>query len=137
MNRGEQPLDTEEKKGFGDYWFETGTPTFLVELLKKSEYDLNNLTHERVTGDVINSIDSMEENPIPVLYQSGYLTIHGYDERFRKYLLGFPNKEVELGFINFIAPYYTGMKPTKAHQRRTYGHGAPNSRLHLHFRVQA
>lgn len=107
-------LCTLKNNRFGDYWFETGTPTFLVELLKKSEYDLNNLTHERVTGDVINSIDSMEENPIPVLYQSGYLTIHGYDERFRKYLLGFPNKEVELGFINFIAPYYTGMKPTKA-----------------------
>lgn len=99
---------------FGDYWFETGTPTFLVELLKKTNYNLNNLTRERVTGDVINSIDSMEDNPIPVIYQAGYLTIQGYDERFRKYLLGFPNQEVENGFINFLAPSYTAMKPTRS-----------------------
>ena len=86
---------------------------FLVELLKKSRYVLENLTRERVTGDVINSIDGMYDNPIPVIYQSGYLTIKGYDERFRKYHLGFPNQEVEQGFVNFLAPYYTGMKPTK------------------------
>ena len=106
-------LNTLDRKAFGDYWFETGTPTFLVELLKKTDYNLNNLTRERVTGDVINSIDSMEDNPIPVIYQAGYLTIHGYDERFRKYLLGFPNEEVENGFINFLAPAYTGMKPAR------------------------
>lgn len=106
-------LNTLDRKRFGDYWFETGTPTFLVELLKKTNYNLNNLTRERVTGDVINSIDSMEDNPIPVIYQAGYLTIQGYDERFRKYLLGFPNQEVENGFINFLAPAYTGMKPAR------------------------
>ena len=106
-------LNTLSFQRFGDYWFETGTPTFLVELLKKTDYNLNNLTRERVTGDVINSIDSMEDNPIPVIYQAGYLTIHGYDERFRKYLLGFPNEEVENGFINFLAPAYTGMKPAR------------------------
>lgn len=106
-------LNALEKGQFEDFWFETGTPTFLVELLKKSRYVLENLTRERVTGDVINSIDGMYDNPIPVIYQSGYLTIKGYDERFRKYHLGFPNQEVEQGFVNFLAPYYTGMKPTK------------------------
>ena len=88
--------------------------TFLVELLKETGYNLNNLVRERVTGDVINSIDSMEDNPVPVIYQAGYLTIHGYDERFRKYLLGFPNQEVERGFINFLAPSFTSMKPTRS-----------------------
>ena len=70
-------------------------------------YRLQNLTTERVSGDVINSIDSMSTNPIPAIYQSGYLTITGYDERFKKYLLGFPNKEVEEGFINFLLPLYS------------------------------
>ena len=107
-------LCTLKNQLFGDYWFETGTPTFLVDLLKKTGYNLNNLVHERVTGDVINSIDSMEDNPIPVIYQAGYLTIQGYDERFRKYLLGFPNQEVERGFINFLAPSFTSMKPTRS-----------------------
>ena len=107
-------LNALEKGQFEDYWFETGTPTFLVELLKKSRYPLENLAHERVTGDVLNSIDTVTWNPIPVIYRSGYLTIKGYDERFRKYHLGFPNQEVEQGFVNFLAPYYTGMKPTKS-----------------------
>ena len=65
------------------------------------------MTKERVSNDVINSVDSLSTNPIPVIYQSGYLTIKGYDERFKKYLLGFPNKEVEEGFLNFLLPQYT------------------------------
>ena len=64
------------------------------------------MTKERVSDDVINSVDSLSTNPIPVIYQSGYLTIKGYDERFKKYLLGFPNKEVEEGFLNFLLPLY-------------------------------
>ena len=60
---------------FGSYWFETGTPTYLVELLKKSNYNLQRITHEETDVDVLNSIDSNSRNPIPVIYQSGYLTI--------------------------------------------------------------
>lgn len=56
---------------------------------------------------VVNGIDSISTNPIPAMYQSGYLTIKGYDERFKKYLLGFPNREVEEGFFNFLLPLYT------------------------------
>ena len=95
------------KLRYKDYWFETGTPTFLVELLKMHNYRLPDMTKERVSNDVINSVDSLSTNPIPVIYQSGYLTIKGYDERFKKYLLGFPNKEVEEGFLNFLLPQYT------------------------------
>lgn len=100
-------LNAMSRKQYKDYWFETGTPTFLVDLLKMHNYRLQNLTTERVSGDVINSIDSMSTNPIPAIYQSGYLTITDYDERFKKYLLGFPNKEVEEGFINFMLPLYS------------------------------
>ena len=49
----------------------------------------------------------METNPVPILYQSGYLTIKGYDKRFRTYTLGFPNREVEEGFIKFLLPLYS------------------------------
>ena len=100
-------LNTLDSMKFGDYWFETGTPSFLVHLLKEADYDLNNLQEEQVSADVLNSIDSMSRNPIPVIYQSGYLTIKGYDKEFRIYRLGFPNMEVENGFIRYLLPLYT------------------------------
>ena len=106
-------LNTLNKLEFGDYWFETGTPSFLVHLLKEADYDLNNLQEEQVSADVLNSIDSMSRNPIPVIYQSGYLTIKGYDERFKIYKLGFPNKEVEDGFIKYLTPMYTPIENNK------------------------
>lgn len=94
-------LNTFAKMRFGSYWFETGTPTFLVELLKGCQYDLQRLTGEMATADSLSGIDSVQENPVPVLYQSGYLTIKGYDAEFKTYLLGFPNREVEEGFVRF------------------------------------
>lgn len=70
-------LNALDKKKFGSYWFETGTPTYLVELLKKHNYNLSDLEKEEPTADELNSIDSDSTNPIPVIYQSGYLTIKG------------------------------------------------------------
>ena len=99
-------LNTFAQRQFGSYWFETGTPTFLVELLKHCRYDLNRLTQEMAMADSLNGIDSMEENPVPILYQSGYLTIKDFDREFRYYTLGFPNKEVEEGFTKFLLPHY-------------------------------
>ena len=100
-------FNTLSKLKFSDYWFETGTPSFLVYLLKHSNYRLDRITEEQVSGDLLNSIDSMSRNPIPVIYQSGYLTIKGYDKEFGIYRLGFPNKEVENGFIKYLLPFYT------------------------------
>ena len=102
-------LNTFYKMKFGSYWFETGTPTYLVELLKKSNYDLQRITHEETDADVLNSIDSTSRNPIPVIYQSGYLTIKGFDNRFGIYKLGFPNREVEEGFVKYLLPFYTNI----------------------------
>lgn len=99
-------LNTFKYKEFGSYWFETGIPTYLVELLKKHHYDLRRMAHEETSISVLNSIDSASDNPIPVIYQSGYLTIKGYDEEFGIYSLGFPNREVEEGFIKFLLPFY-------------------------------
>ena len=61
---------------FGSYWFETGTPTFLVELLKRSKYNLYRLTEEIATADSLGGIDSMDSNPVPILYQSGRIPHH-------------------------------------------------------------
>ena len=107
-------LNTLKSKCFGDYWFETGTPSFLVYLLKQADYNLNNLQEEMVSADILNSVDSMSKNPIPVIYQSGYLTIKDYDREFKIYRLGFPNKEVENGFIKYLLPLYTPIEENKS-----------------------
>ena len=100
-------LNTFAKLRFSDYWFETGTPSFLVHQLKKTCYPLENMTTEDVATDTLNSIDVMDDNPLPLLYQSGYLTIRSYDSEFDTYTLGFPNREVEQCFIKYLLPFYT------------------------------
>ena len=106
-------LNTFKSRKFGNYWFETGTPTYLVELLKRSRYNLKDLPEAVGNADVLNSIYGDDE-PLPVIYQSGYLTIKGYNPRFGTYRLGFPNKEVEKGFMEFLVPFYTSVKKDEA-----------------------
>ena len=72
------------------------------------------MAHEETDAQVLNSIDSESTNPIPVIYQSGYLTIKGYDEEFGIYRLGFPNREVEEGFIRFLLPYYASVNKVES-----------------------
>lgn len=103
-------LNTFARKKLGNYWFETGTPTYLVELLKENHYPLEHLTYEQATADTLTGIDTVDSSPIPVLYQSGYLTIKDYDSEFETYTLGFPNKEVEEGFTRFLLPYYAHIR---------------------------
>ena len=90
------------------YWFATGTPNFLAEVVKQTDFPLDKLTAEEQTAEDLAAIDAMYENPIPLFFQSGYLTIKGYDSRFCSYQLGFPNTEVEQGFAQFMATYYHG-----------------------------
>lgn len=106
-------LNTFKNNEFGSYWFETGTPTYLVELLQRHDWNLNDMANSDVDTDVINSVDSESTNPIPVIYQSGYLTIKDYDEEFKLYHLGFPNKEVEEGFVKYLAPFYLSKERKK------------------------
>ena len=103
-------LNTFARKKLGNYWFETETPTYLVELLKENHYPLEHLTYEQATADTLTGIDTVDSSPIPVLYQSGYLTIKDYDPEFETYTLGFPNKEVEEGFTRFLLPYYAHIR---------------------------
>ena len=100
-------LNTLKKKEFNSYWFETGTPTYLAELLVKHKYNLHKMATCQTTAKILDSIDPNSTSPIPVIYQSGYLTIKSYDPVFKLYTLGFPNKEVEEGFTDFLLPYYT------------------------------
>ncbi len=90
-----------------NYWYQTGTPTFLVQMLRKKDYDLQNLQLDKIPAEALNEVDSKTTSPIPLLYQSGYLTIKSYDARFRLYQLGFPNREVEEGFMQSLLPLYT------------------------------
>ena len=95
---------------FSNYWFQTGTPTFLVEMLQKSEYDLRTLLNGiEAPASMFSEYRVEANNPIPLIYQSGYLTIKDYDKEFGNYLLQFPNDEVRYGFINFLVPFYTSM----------------------------
>lgn len=99
-------LNTFKKREFNEYWFETGTPSFLVKIMQRTSYDITHLTDEEVDSSLLSTVNTVFENPIPLLYQSGYLTITGYDPEFALYRLGFPNREVKTGFLNFIFQYY-------------------------------
>jgi hypothetical protein len=99
-------LNTFQDLKLRNYWFETGTPSYLVYLLQKYHYNLEHMATAVVDADTLNSIDPQSDNPIPVIYQSGYLTIRDYNPRFKSYVLGFPNQEVEEGFLNFLLPHY-------------------------------
>lgn len=104
-------LNAFSKLELGSYWFQTGTPTFLVELLQKSEYDLRTLLNGiEAPASSFAEYRMDANNPVPLIYQSGYLTIKDYDREFQNYLLDFPNDEVRYGFINFLVPFYSPMK---------------------------
>ena len=96
------------EKEFGMYWFATGTPTFLIEKLKESGFDAKQLTTDEYYEEESSLTDYRmdNENPIPLFYQTGYLTIKDYDAEFRSYALGYPNEEVRYGFLKSLAPYY-------------------------------
>ena len=100
-------LNTFQKLEFREYWFETGTPSFLAEVMKNTDYDVTRLSHEQADSTLLSDIDTVFLNPIPLLYQSGYLTITGYDDIYGIYTLGFPNLEVKHGFLSYLLNYYT------------------------------
>ena len=107
-------LNCMDEKEFKSYWFETGTPTYLVQLLQARDYDLEEMSRVKADADELNSIDSTSSDPIPVIYQSGYLTIKGYDPEFGTYTLGFPNAEVEEGFTKYLMPSYIHRKENRS-----------------------
>ena len=107
-------LNTFAKRQIGSYWFETGTPTYLVELMKLHHYNVEEIEHIVTSGPVLDSIDAASTDPVPVIYQSGYLTIKDYNAEFENYTLGFPNREVEQGFFRFLLPHYASVSTSKS-----------------------
>ncbi len=102
------------QKRFSSYWFATGTPTMLVDMLKKTDYDLRQLDGIEVPAAALTDYRADFQNPVPIIYQSGYLTIKDYDSEFNFFRLGYPNAEVEYGWLNFITPYYTSLSEANA-----------------------
>jgi hypothetical protein len=107
-------LNTFANNEFGNYWFETGTPSYLVTLLKKHHYKLEKMDCVMVDSDALITIDPQSKDPIPVIYQSGYLTIKGYDPVYELYRLGIPNKEVEVGFYKYLLPNYASIDQSQS-----------------------
>jgi hypothetical protein len=100
-------LNTFDALKFKEYWIETGTPSFLVEVMKRTDYDVTGLSSEAADSTLLTSIDTVYYNPVPLLYQSGYLTIKDYNKATGIYTLGFPNLEVKHGFLTFLLNYYS------------------------------
>ena len=91
---------------FRSYWFSTGTPTFLVKMLKDQGFDIRKLADKTLYADEAMLSDYRAEslNPVPLLYQTGYLTITDYDRLTREYVLSFPNQEVKYAFMHSFYP---------------------------------
>lgn len=91
------------EKDFGSYWFESGTPSFLVKTLQNQPIELTNLVNGRIVNEnQFKNYDPDSKNILPVIYQSGYLTIKDFEKESRLYKLDFPNHEIESGFLDVL-----------------------------------
>ena len=102
-------------KQFKSYWFETATPTYLLERLDRKPIDEREFDKmEYISVNEFNVSPEITDNPIPLLYQTGYLTIKAYDKETESYTLGYPNKEVRNGFLNSLLARYNNQDPASA-----------------------
>ena len=99
-------LNALDAKRIKDYWFSTGTPTYLIRLLNHSHERMNEFTGKYYTPAEFIDYKADVERPLPMIYQSGYLTIKAYDREFNTFLLDFPNNEVKGGFLTMVASSY-------------------------------
>ena len=95
-----------------DFWFASGTPTYLIRLLNHTQEDLNELTGRYYRSEQFIDYKADVEKPLPMIYQSGYLTIKDYNLRRGTFLLDFPNNEVKNGFVSLVAADY--LKPKES-----------------------
>ena len=110
-----------EKAKIGDYWFSTGTPTMLINILREKDMDIPDLECLETTLDRFNAPTERITDPVPVLFQSGYLTLKTYDREMDTYTLGFPNREVSTGFANCLYQYFVPpVTGTKEQMNKAY-----------------
>ena len=99
-------LNALDSKSLEDYWFRSGTPTYLIRLLNHFNENVNELTGKYYSPSEFIDYKADVERPLPMIFQSGYLTIKGYDMDFNTFLLDFPNNEVKNGFLTMAASSY-------------------------------
>jgi hypothetical protein len=102
-------LGTLDRREFVNYWYQTGTPTVLINALKDKDTDIDVMLFSKGYSTPLNKLTDTRadyKNPIPILYQSGYLTIKGYDSMLNSYILGYPNEEVKYGFLENLWDSY-------------------------------
>ena len=99
-------LNAFDSQNIRNYWFSTGTPTYLIRLLNHFHEGIDELTGKYYTEDEFVNYKADVEYPLPMIYQSGYLTIKEYDRELDMFLLDFPNSEVQGGFLTMIATNY-------------------------------
>ena len=99
-------LNTFNSGKFRMYWFETGTPTFLVRYLKQGNYNLDNISRNDVSLETLTGSNYVSPAPITLMYQAGYLTIKGFNPDFFTYNLDYPNEEVKRGFMHSLSQLF-------------------------------
>ena len=125
-------LNAFSDREFKEYWFETGTPTMLVNVMKKTSFDITTLSDNiLIPASKLNGMQDIVNNPVSLFFQTGYLTIKDYDSEYNEYRLGFPNDEVKNGFLDFIYSYYVPVNPaegntTTSKLARALRSGAPD-----------
>ena len=92
---------------FDHYWFETGTPSFLLKLLKQNDYDITKFEGLKLNSRTFSSYEIDRIKVEALLYQTGYLTIKDYNEENDVYTLSYPNKEVKTAFLEYLVDYFT------------------------------
>ncbi len=95
-----------EEKKTENYWFDTGTPSYLIEMLRKFDVLPQNIGGEYADVSEFDAPTEIMTSAIPLLYQSGYLTIKDYNQTMESYLLDIPNKEVRIGLMKSLLPDY-------------------------------
>ncbi|MBQ7249333.1 MAG: PD-(D/E)XK nuclease domain-containing protein, partial [Deltaproteobacteria bacterium] len=107
-------LNTFSKNELRDYWFESGTPSFLVQMMKREGMSVEELSADFIPPERLNALDSLATDPLPILYQSGYLTLADVHPRTGGWRLKFPNEEVERGFFTMLLPLYAHKDPAQS-----------------------
>ena len=107
-------LSAMDDSAFNNYWFSTGTPTFLVKMMKRFHTDLTKLDGSEAGADDFDAPTENMHSVLPLFYQSGYLTIKAYDPILSNYTLGYPNEEVKVGLMHALLPFYVVKDPVEA-----------------------
>ena len=93
-----------------NFWFESGTPSYLLRQMRRYRTDITKLDDLHVPASAFDQPTENMRNALPLLYQSGYITIKSYDRLMQEYTLGIPNKEVRVGFTEGLLPTVTGLE---------------------------